>query len=424
MGTTKRWEQQRWLLDAVIRTLGVDWDQGRSHYLQAPCGPDAAADFQGIRVRVQRFDDIAREFTRAAERRERLARAAEAAGHGITAGENFYIASVLYGAAQWPIFENSAENLRLNDKKLECYARYAERADHRIERVEIPFGEARLPGWLHLPSGYAGGRVPCVLAVDGMDAFKEMLVAMHGDKLLSRGLAVLALDGPGQGECTTRGLHVTGDNWLEAGRAVFPWLRSRPEVDPDRIAVYGVSFGSYWATQLATSDDHVIACGVALVCHEPGCRTMLETASPTFKLRFMYMAGYEDEDEFDRFVQTFSLHGIGARLRCPYLVVAGQRDELSPIEHTYRLLQEVEAPKELVVYQGEKHGLNSTTASFLGPDWASHVADWIDDRLRGRSPAPSRHLFVDMTGHVHQSTWEEVAASPEQSMAPRLPDQR
>lgn len=410
MRTTKRWEQQRWLLDAVIRTVGVDWDQGRSYYLQAPCGPDAATDFQGIRTRVQRFDDIAREFTRAAERRERMARAAEAGGHGVTAGENFYIASVLYGGAQWPIFENSAENLRLNDKKLECYRRYAEHADHSIERVEIPFGEASLPGWLHLPSGYAGGRVPCVLAVDGMDGFKEMLVTLHGDKLLSRALAVLALDGPGQGECTTRGLHVTGDNWLEVGRATFPWVRSRPEIDPDRIAVYGISFGSYWATQLAASADRVAGCAVALVCHEPGCRTIFETASPTFKLRFMYMAGYEDEAEFDRFAQTFSLHGVGARLHCPYLVVAGERDELSPIEHTYRLLQEVEGPKELMVYQGEKHGLSATTASFFGPDWASHVADWIDDRLGGRSEARSRHLFVDMSGNVHESTWEEVAA--------------
>ena len=128
----------------------------------------------------------------------------------------------------------------------------------------------------------------------------------------------------------------------------------------------------------------------------------------------MYMAGYDDEVEFDRFAQTFSLHGIGARLQCPYLVVAGERDELSPIEHTYRLLQEVEAPKELVVYQGEKHGLNATTASFFGPDWASHLADWISDRLWGRSEARSRHLFVDMTGNVHESTWEEIVASEDE----------
>ena len=409
MPTTKRWEQQRWLLDAVIRTIGVDWDQGRSHYLQAPCGPDAAADFQGIRTRVQRFDDIAREFTRAAERRERMAVAAEAAGHQVTARDNFYIASVLYGGAQWPIFENSVENLRLNDKKLECFTRYTKHADHRVERVEIAFGEAVLPGWLHIPSGYAGGRIACVLAVDGMDGFKEMMVALHGDKLLSRGMAVLALDGPGQGECTTRRIHVTADNWLDVGGVVFAWLRSHPAVDPDRIAIYGVSFGSYWATQLAASDDRVLGCAVALVCHEPGCHSIFETASPTFKLRFMYMAGHDDEGEFDRFARGFSLRGIGSRLRCPYLVVAGERDELSPIEHTYRLLQEVEAPKELMVYQGEKHGLNSTTASFLGPDWSSHVADWIDDRVTSRSPAPSRRLLVDQSGQVHESTWEEVA---------------
>ena len=411
MRTTRRWEQQRWLLDAVIRTIGVDWDQARTFYLQAPCGPDAFADFHGIRTRVQRFDDIAREFSRAAQRRERLARDAETAGHTITARENFYIASVLYGGAQWPIFENSPANLHFNAKKIECYTRYAQHADHRIERVEIPFRNAAIAGWLHLPPGHDGERLPCVLVVDGMDGFKEAMVSLHGDKLLSRGLAVLAVDGPGQGECTTSGIHVTGDNWFEAGRTILPWLRARPEVDPARILVYGVSFGSYWATQLAACGEDVIGCAVALVCHEPGCRTIFETASPTFKLRFMYMAGYEDEDQFDRFIQTFSLQGVGTTIRCPYLVIAGERDELSPIEHTYRLLEEVGTAKEMIVYEGERHGLSSTSATFLGPDWSNHVADWIHDRARGVSPAPSRHVFVDAAGNVHESTWADVRAA-------------
>jgi dienelactone hydrolase len=410
MGTTKRWEQQRWLLDAVIRTVGVDWDQGRSFYLQAPCGPDAFGDFQGIRTRVQRFDDITREFSRAAERRERTARTAETAGHTITARESFYIASVLYGGAQWPIFENSAANMHLNEKKIECYAKYAGYSDHHVERVEIPFGDTSLPGWLHLPSDPVQGRLPCVLLVDGMDGFKEAMVSLHGDRLLSRGLAVLAIDGPGQGECTTRGIHVTGSNWFDAGRAILPWLRARPEVDPAHIAVHGISFGSYWATQLAASGHDVVGCAVALVCHEPGCHTIMETASPTFKMRFMYMAGYEEEDEFDQFIKGFSLRGVGPELLCPYLVIAGERDELSPLEHTYRLLEEVGPPKEMVVYEGEKHGLSATSASLLGPNWSDHVADWIQDRVRGTSPAPSRHLFVDVTGRVHESTWDEVAA--------------
>src|SRR5712664_2955043 len=37
---TRRWTEQRWLLDNTIRSVGMDWDQPRSAYLSAPCGPD------------------------------------------------------------------------------------------------------------------------------------------------------------------------------------------------------------------------------------------------------------------------------------------------------------------------------------------------------------------------------------------------
>jgi hypothetical protein len=46
---------------------------------------------------------------------------------------------------------------------------------------------------------------------------------------------------------------------------------------------------------VASIDDRVKGCAVAFVCHEPGANTIFNMASPTFKLRFMYMAGYEDE---------------------------------------------------------------------------------------------------------------------------------
>src|SRR5713226_1474716 len=69
------------------------------------------------------------------------------------------------------------------------------------------------------------------------------------DKLLERGIAVLALEGPGQGECCVREIHPTATNWMQAGPLVLSWLRSQSEVDPDRIALSGVSMGSFWGTQ-------------------------------------------------------------------------------------------------------------------------------------------------------------------------------
>jgi dienelactone hydrolase len=408
-GTTRRWQAQRWVLDNIIRTVGVDWDQGRSFYLQAPCGTDAFADFQAIRQRVQKFSDIAREFGRAAARRERLACQTLEQGHPVSAREHFFVASILYGGAQWPIFENNPENVRLNAKKVEMYEQYIQLADRPVRRVEIPFTSGQtLPAYLHLPPGTpAGQRLPTVLAIDGMDGFKEMLVSLHGDKLLERGIAVLAIDGPGQGECTVRDIHVTGDNFMAAGRAALDWLRQQPEVDPDRIAVSGVSFGSYWATQVAAADERLVGCAVAFVCHEPGGNSIFNLASPTFKLRFMYMAGIDDEAAFDAFAPSISLRGLGQRVRCPYLVIAGEDDELSPIEHTYALLDEVAAPRELLLFQGEKHGLNSTTSSFLGPSWSGWMADWLEDRLAGK-PASSREVVVDLGGQVKLRAWDDV----------------
>jgi len=46
-----------------------------------------------------------------------------------------------------------------------------------------------------------------------MDSFKEMSVALYGDRWLNRGIAVLAIDGPGQYEAPMVGINVSMENW-------------------------------------------------------------------------------------------------------------------------------------------------------------------------------------------------------------------
>jgi dienelactone hydrolase len=402
----KRWQEQRWILDNIIKTVGVEWDQNRIGYTLGPCGPEATADFMGVRSRVQKFSDIAREFKRAAARREAIARRFEEEGQAVSARESYFIAALLYGSAQWPIFANTPENIALNEKKVACYQKYIQYADHEIRRVEIPFANHTLPGYLHLPKNRLPGPVPCVLSIDGMDGFKEMMHSLYGDKLFERGIASLAIDGPGQGECTVRDIHVTATNFMDAGRAALAWIRAQPELDPERVAVQGVSFGSFWGTQVAAIDDRLKGCAVAYVCHEPGANTIFNMASPTFKLRFMYMAGYDDEAEFDQFAETLTLQGVGEQITCPYLVIAGEDDDLSPIEYTYELLDSIKAPKQLLLYQGERHGLNTTTSTAFGPNPQTYMADWLKDRLDGK-PVAAQQLLVDMMGQIHLTPWEE-----------------
>ena len=64
----KRWQEQRWILDAVIRTVGVEWDQGRIRYMSAPVAPAGVPEFRAAGDRVKKVSDFAREFNTAAKR--------------------------------------------------------------------------------------------------------------------------------------------------------------------------------------------------------------------------------------------------------------------------------------------------------------------------------------------------------------------
>jgi len=138
---------------------------------------------------------------------------------------------------------------------------------------------------------------------------------------------------------------------------------------------------------------------VISTCLEPGCHTIFEEASPTFKKRFMYMAGYTDEAQFDEFCKTLTWEGHSGLIRCPYLCVAGEAEELSPLEHAERLVRELKAPKRLVIYQDSRHSVGNVPAANLGPFPPILVADWMTDRLAGK-PFPSERWYVEASGRV------------------------
>ncbi|MEX2486933.1 MAG: alpha/beta hydrolase [Nitriliruptoraceae bacterium] len=406
----RRWHEQRWLIDVAIRTDGLEWDQPRIGYTLKPIGVDATFDFRWVNSQVTKFADITPAFAAAAERREAKARAAEAQGYSVAAREHYYIAALLWASAEWPIWETTDQLVELDDRKNACFEGYARHADHRVERIEWEFEGGVLPAWLHFPPGWSGEQVPAVLACGGMDAPKELNVSMYGDKLLQRGFAVLSVDGPGQGEAPIRGVHMRTRNWVDAGDVWMNELRSRPEIDDDRIAAFGLSFGSFWMTQVAATQPDLRGCAVGLVCHEPGGHTIFEQASPTFKARYMWMADIDDEDEFDRFAQSLDLRELVASMTTPWLVLAGEEDELSPIEHSYDLIARSGGPASILVYEGERHAFSGSPSTVHGPNWNTYAYDWLRDRVDGKAVAEAFE-WVGGDGSVsrrpHPKTWRK-----------------
>jgi dienelactone hydrolase len=396
---TKRFAEQRWALDNIIRANGVDWDQPRSLYLSAPCGVEANADFAAIRSRVQKMADIGPAFEATAKRREAKAREAEADGNLVTARDNWFMAAIHYGAAEWPYDDSGALHLALHKKKRECYTNYARLADHKVEAMSIPFKGKTIPAWFHLPPNYSGNKVPAVISIPGMDSFKETGVALANDRWLSRGVAVLAIDGPGQYESPLNGLYVSMQNWIDVGPVVVDWLLRYPEIDGAKIGLTGTSFGSFFGTIVAANEPRIAATAVSATCLEPGCHTIFEEASPTFKKRFMWMSDFTDEDKFNEFVNTLTWEGHTEKIRKPYLVVAGEADELSPLEYTERMIGTMTGPRQLVIYADSRHSIGNVPSANLGPFAPTLIADWLVARLNGK-PMTSERWFVEATGRV------------------------
>jgi dipeptidyl aminopeptidase/acylaminoacyl peptidase len=309
------------------------------------------------------------------------------------------MAAIHFGAAEWPYDDSGKQHIELHKKKRECFSNYARLADHKIEAVSIPFKDKSIPAWLHLPPNYREGRVPVVIAIPGMDSFKETSVALANDRWMQRGVAVLAIDGPGQYESPLLGVYVSMQNWIDTGPAVVDWLLGRLEIDGQKIGVTGTSFGSFFGTILTANEPRIAATAVISTCLEPGCHTIFEEASPTFKKRFMWMSNYTDEAKFDQFAKTLTWEGHVEKIRKPYLVVAGEADELSPLEYTERMVHAMSAPRQLVVYADSRHSVGNVPAANLGPFPPILVADWLVARLNGK-PFNSERWFVEATGRI------------------------
>lgn len=394
----RRWREQRWILDQVIQARGIDWDQGRTGKILRNCGPAVQSDLQEVCRRIGKFVDIPREFARAAARREEQGWQAEAGGHFPEARDHYYIAACFYTNAMWAVYEDgNPRRLGWQEKKRACYDKFILYAGRSIERVELPYQEKSIQALLHLPTGIrAGEKVPCVMYIPGMDGVKEDTPAT-GDPFIEHGFAVLAIDGPGQGETRERGITCTASNYADAGKLACDYLARRPEIDAERIGIMGSSMGSYWAPRVVAEDKRFKACAVSGVCMEPGQYAIFNMSSPTFKLNYMYMSGYDEEAAFDEFAKTLTLKGVTSRITCPYMVVAGEDDEHCDMKFVYELMSEIPGPKLLYVFEGERHSIRNPRARSL-------VINWLIDRLLDK-PFKSEKILVEISGKEIHSEW-------------------
>jgi dienelactone hydrolase len=166
--------------------------------------------------------------------------------------------SYLCHMAQWGSLPVTDEKLRLYRQCRDFYIEAETLANgSRYRRFDVPWKGRALHGNLHVPAN-ADGPAPLAIIIHGIDGCKEEHLATELC-LLEAGLAVLGIDGPGQGEA----LLLDGIMWTEDFHAMvsaaLDVLAADPAVDTDRVGLFGMSIGGMWALRAAAEDARVRA---------------------------------------------------------------------------------------------------------------------------------------------------------------------
>lgn len=209
-------------------------------------------------------DAWVREWTASAESARDLARAAEAAGHRVSALGHYRRAATYY-ATTLDIIDHSAEVGRMLDLwrcQHECWERTVDLLPTPGRRIEIPYEDTTLAGWFFpAPGAQSGERRPLVVMNNGSDGATSSMATLGGSAAADRGWHWLAFDGPGQ----QRGLFEQGlpfrPDWEAVLTPVVDAMVARPDVDPERLAVIGVSQAGFWVPR-ALAFEHRFAAAV------------------------------------------------------------------------------------------------------------------------------------------------------------------
>jgi uncharacterized protein len=132
------------------------------------------------------------------------------------------------------------------------------------EDIEFDAEGALLRGWFYAPDGNAtDSPAPCVVMAHGWSSTKEMYLDKFAEVFAAAGLAVLVFDNRGWGDSGTapgKPRHEI-DPWeqIRDYQHAITHAQNRPEVDPDRIGVWGTSFSAAHAFVVAAIDRRVKA---------------------------------------------------------------------------------------------------------------------------------------------------------------------
>ena len=349
----------------------------------------------------------------AGDRHVAAAATATDAGHRETAHGHELRAMSSYGVAIRPLY-GAPVDPRLADgfeRLMGAFERAMGLLQPPAEPLDIRFDGCQLPAYFLRGAGAAPGeRRPLVITTNGYDATIADMYLAIGQAAAQRGYHCVMFDGPGQGAPLVRdGVTMIAD-WERVVSTVVDAVITRPDVDPDRIALHGWSLGGHLAARAASGEHRLAACVldpplwgvldgmVGLVSHlgfagavanlpelsehDAAQITALIDGDRSLRWKIIqrgfWVNGATDLRSYLAAVAPFTMEGRAADVQCPVLGTAAEGDPLAL--GAQQFLDRLPCPTTLLTFtaaEGAGGHCEMQNRWLLN----QRVLDWLDDTM-------------------------------------------
>ncbi len=293
-------------------------------------------------------------------------------------------------------------------KGRDCWEAWIDCAGSRFVRVDVPYEDTTLPGYLLRPD--ASGRArPTLVITNGSDGPITDMWWAGAAEALDRGWNAFVYDGPGQQSMLFERGTTFRPDWEAVLTPVVDALVGRPDVDATALTAYGISQAGYWVPRAlafehrfvaAVADPGVVDVSTSWTEYLPAEMLQLLDAGRRDDFdRYMAQAGGDPEtartfayrarpfgvsSPFDLFteVRRYQLRDVAERIRTPLLITEPEDEQFWPGQ-SEQLAGLLSAPHEMARF-GVADGANWHCQPLGRRLTALRAFEWLEAHLPSR----------------------------------------
>ncbi|MGB7539688.1 MAG: alpha/beta fold hydrolase [Anaerolineales bacterium] len=340
-------------------------------------------------------------FRKMGDRLHRLARESDRPGHRRSAGENYLKAFAAYRAAAQMVLSRDPSFRSMISAFQSDFQCAMAALDIPISTVQIPYAGKYLTGYfLNSLSREVRGRT--MIGIGGGDTYPEDLYFFYGAAARTRGYNILMTDLPGQGSTPFDGLFFDVE-FEKPVRAVVDFALARGDVDPDRLAIAGVSGGGYMVLRAAAcelriraviANSPILDMGRVLDAEIPPALIQAPKGVADLMIRLTGRFNTAGEANLQKYLWQAGLTDLSAamelgrkaivdpaRIACPILCLSGEGESAELQRQTRECYDRVRSVRKDIRIFTAAEGADAHCQVNNLPLWNQVLYDWLDDVL-------------------------------------------